>query len=296
MSPLDPIVEQVRTQLSAQYPVLVDSTKWSLEGDRIVSTGGVLLARQATAYADGLKAAFPDHDVQAPLVLSDLAAPPDASDWLFISEGTVADLHRDSTGDDLQTQWSGPDWVRSFASRNDRTLVQLPDGTIGWTDTDTLSADGDRPDSPWEHFLRPSLGAAVPIALPTDALLPAARPRLGRPYLWGGNTHDAADCSGLVQSILCEVTQVLLPKHTGDQRRYGTRVAAAAIEAGDLVFVRGRERGLGHVGLALPGENGTSVIHSCLTKNEVVEEPLESFITRYRFTGAKRVVQWTGTP
>ena len=56
------------------------------------------------------------------------------------------------------------------------------------------------------------------------------------------------------------------------------------------MFVRGPDQGLGHVGLALPSGEDVTVIHSCLTKNLVVEEPLSEFLERYRFTAARRVV------
>jgi len=85
---------------------------------------------------------------------------------------------------------------------------------------------------------------------------------------------------------------VLLPKHTGDQRRLGDRVGAGSIAPGDLVFVKGRNKGLSHVGLALPAEETTTVVHSCLTRNQVMEEPLSTFLERYRFVGARRPIAW----
>jgi cell wall-associated NlpC family hydrolase len=130
-----------------------------------------------------------------------------------------------------------------------------------------------------------------------ESVLGPAHERLGNPYLWGGNTSAAADCSGLVQDLIFSTCGVLLPKHTGDQRRMGARVAAGAIAPGDLVFVRGNDQGVAHVGLALParGAEGIVVVHSCLTKNRVMEEPLPVFLARYRFTAARRPVLWGGT-
>ena len=43
---------------------------------------------------------------------------------------------------------------------------------------------------------------------------------------------------------------IVLPKHTGDQRRVGLRVARDAVEPGDLLFFKSRSENLSHVAVA----------------------------------------------
>ena len=286
---------QARVALADRYPVLVDTTEWSLQGGRLQVRGGVLVASQADLYQSTLSELL-GLEAPRPTLLSALDANWTDLTWVTLPRDCVASLHRNSEGDDLQTQWTGPAAIRHFTDIGSRSLVQLPDGTLGWTAKDTLLPFKPTQD-PWAELLRAAPGESKEVAASTEDLLAPARSRLGRPYLWGGNTEEAADCSGLVQSIVFRASGLLLPKNTKDQRALGLRVSAASIQPGDLVFVRGRERNLGHVGLALPSllGSGVSVIHSCLTKNLVLEEPLEEFITRYRFTGARRPVAWAKT-
>jgi murein DD-endopeptidase len=120
-----------------------------------------------------------------------------------------------------------------------------------------------------------------------DALLAGARARLGAPYRWGGTTPAGYDCSGLVQRVFSDATQVLLPKHTADQRRVGLRVAADERAAGDLVFATPLGQRVGHVMLLTSPD---TVLHACRTEHRVVEESLADNALRYRHQGCRRPV------
>ncbi|MCP4872876.1 MAG: C40 family peptidase [Proteobacteria bacterium] len=284
-------VLDARRQLAEGWPVVVDTTKWAWTDGAISVSGGVLVRAQARVYADAIGSTV--GEAPAPTILSDLASTWTEHRWAALTPGDAIDLHRQADGDDRQTQWSPPAHVRRFAVQARRALVQIPDGTLGWVDAERL-ADAAPDADPWGDIARALAGTAVTADRPTGLQDAArrARARLGRPYLWGGNTEHAADCSGLVQSLVWQASGVLLPKHTGDQRRLGDRVGAGSIAPGDLVFVKGRNKGLSHVGLALPAEETTTVVHSCLTRNQVMEEPLSTFLERYRFVGARRPIAW----
>ncbi len=285
-------VAEVRAELARRYPLRVDTTTWRWDGGVQVD-GGVLVAAQANAYVQGLGRAM-EAQVPRPSVLSDLGSPWTLHRWRPVLGDAPLDLLRKDEGDDLQTQWTPPVWLRVFADRHERSLVQLPDGTVGWIDSARL-ADGEPDADPWTSIRRGRKGESVAGGRLQDAA-GAARARLGRPYLWGGNTDDAADCSGFVQTVVHGTSGVLLPKNTKDQRQIGARVAKGAIEPGDLVFVRGRGSRLSHVGIALPSPDGTTVAHSCLSRFRILEEPLDAFLDRYDFLGARRPIAWSDVP
>lgn len=71
-------------------------------------------------------------------------------------------------------------------------------------------------------------------ALPKTAagVVSTARGLLGIPYLWGGRSGFALDCSGLTQ-LVYRLHGVTLPRDTGDQAKAGTAVSTSSHAAGD---------------------------------------------------------------
>ncbi len=301
-------IEAARAELEQRYDVLVDSTVWSWTGGELHMEGSVLVPAQADTYQRAVQQALgperPLEEWPRPAVLADLSTAFYLQNWGRIRSGRVIDLFRGPTDDELQTQWSEAAMVRVFLRREGgRSLIQLPDGTVGWVDSDLIGGGGTQPSSdPWRRYVRPHVGRPIdPRSGTLSGTARIARGRLGRPYRWGGNRREAADCSGFIQSVLYEGTGILLPKNTRDQMRKGSRVASTGVRPGDVLFVRGRNKNLMHVGLVLPGSakpdlnhrRGT-VIHSCLSRGTVLEESLEDFLQLYRFTGARRIVAWPG--
>ena len=222
--------------------------------------------------------------------------------WLE-SRVEVLDMWRDPglAGDEQarQTQYipgDGP--LRRLGRQGAWSLVQGPDLTIGWCPSEALAdADAASAREAWGRLPRASPRAAVltdPRLLDgtgrggeiVEGVLGRAREALGTPYLWGGTTPAGYDCSGLLQRVLRDATGVLLPKHTGDQRHVGARVAPGQELPGDL-FATLRGRRVGHV--MLMTARGM-VLHACRTENRVIEEPIAENAQRYQPQGFRRPV------
>ena len=71
----------------------------------------------------------------------------------------------------------------------------------------------------------------------------------GVPYLWGGESPRGFDCSGLILYVFRQ-HGVKLPHYSGSQFQLGTKVAPAALQAGDVVFFGSP---IHHVGLYIGG-------------------------------------------
>jgi cell wall-associated NlpC family hydrolase len=90
-------------------------------------------------------------------------------------------------------------------------------------------------------------------------MLEIARQFIGVPYLWGGRSYFGADCSGFINVIL-GYFDLMMPRKTKDQVKFGRKVPYGEAEMGDLLFFRA------HVGIAL---NRTDFIHCSLSQGGV---------------------------
>jgi cell wall-associated NlpC family hydrolase len=107
--------------------------------------------------------------------------------------------------------------------------VELPDGRRGWVRRSALRSTG---------------AAPAPLAERIRSLL-------GTPYLWGGRTPQAFDCSGFSQQVLAE-QGIPLPRDAWQQRSACERLGKQdSMREGDLLFF-GPSRGrVVHVGISL---------------------------------------------
>jgi cell wall-associated NlpC family hydrolase len=120
------------------------------------------------------------------------------------------------------------------------------------------------------HFIpRPHVR---PIKVPMADPATVAQLFFGTPYLWGGNSYNGIDCSGLVQAAMLasgnpcpadsDLQQVTLGRPLSDDE---------AIERGDLLFWKG------HVALTVDSE---TMIHASGHHMAVVYEPIADAIAR----------------
>ena len=98
-----------------------------------------------------------------------------------------------------------------------------------------------------------------------------ARDFLGTPYLWGGNSRDGIDCSGLVQAVFRAMGRDCPGDSDLQSLMAGAEVVPGAEQAGDLIFWAS------HVALvSAPGR----VIHANAHHMAVTEEDLAAVIAR----------------
>ena len=81
----------------------------------------------------------------------------------------------------------------------------------------------------------------VPVTLPSDisdkikALIEEAEKYLNIPYVWGGESPEGFDCSGLMQYVF-NSQGIDIPRISEDQQRVATTITMFEIKPGDLVF------------------------------------------------------------
>ncbi len=134
---------------------------------------------------------------------------------------------------------------------------------------------------------------------------------LGAKYVQGGKSKNGIDCSGLVQIAYKNSLDIILPKHSWDQKEMGIKIDLKNIKTGDLIFLIKKENGHKHVGIAevvlregakrlhsleartMEPANlrDINLIHASLNKKKVVRQKLEEVFESYDFVEARRVAE-----
>ena len=122
---------------------------------------------------------------------------------------------------------------------NGETDVELPDGRTGVIQLADVKLFTD-----WSEQIQP---------LP-DALKNSAIEFMGIPYLWGGTSFKAVDCSGFVKMVYF-LNGVVLARDASLQVKYGTNLPIENgwqdFQIGDLIFFSSKPKGdrITHVGM-----------------------------------------------
>lgn len=116
-------------------------------------------------------------------------------------------------------------------------------------------------------------------------------------YRRGARLFEApaiVDCSSFIKWLYAQ-RGIWLPRRSIQQRELGELVNLDELVAGDVVFVSGwidcyhdnPAHGVGHVGIATG--DGT-IVHAADRKANIVEIPLDEFVGKTKFRGARRYI------
>lgn len=155
------------------------------------------------------------------------------------------------------------------------------------TTSDGRHAGGGTPSDGGSAYLAELLkGISDPMA---HDLISEAGGWIGTNYVYGGNSREGIDCSGLVMSVYRDVCGVKIPRTTRDQVRYCTLVARNKLRPGDLIFF-GKDTSpdsVSHVGMYV-GDG--RMIHASSSRGVIVS-PFESGYWADRYCTGARVEQ-----
>jgi len=108
-------------------------------------------------------------------------------------------------------------------------------------------------------------------------------------YVWGGCSENGRDCSALVQDVFHKTTGYLLPRNSKDQARLGQ--AVSELEIGDIVYLRSKEDGVGHIGIVVDACRG-KVFHLSRKKGVPDIEELSQVEKRYKIIDIRRLIKF----
>ncbi len=163
---------------------------------------------------------------------------------------------------------------------NGRLHIELPDGRTGYADASALT--------PLEEW------AAQPFD--ADKILDTAYSMEGTPYLWGGMSTKALDCSGLAK-VSYYANGIILMRDASQQALTGKRIEASdwrTCQPGDLLFFgNAKTKKITHV--AIYDHNGNYVHSSGRVKRNSVDPDSPSYLTT-PFLHAVRINGMEETP
>jgi len=115
--------------------------------------------------------------------------------------------------------------------------IRIPDGRFGYVrKSDCISFDD------WSNS-EPNF----------KSMLSFARQMMGSPYMWGGTSSKATDCSGFVKQVY--YTQgIILARDASQQAKYGESIDFSNLDnlqPGDLIFFGSSAQQVSHVGIYL---------------------------------------------
>lgn len=111
-----------------------------------------------------------------------------------------------------------------------------------------------------------------------------ARNMVGKPYVYGGNSPQGFDCSGLVQYSYLRAG-ISVPRTTRSQLKAGLPITTRSLRAGDLVFFDQEGRKFSHVGIYI-GDG--RFVHAPSSGKQVRIDRLDRRYWQDHFVAARR--------
>ena len=204
--------------------------------------------------------------------------------------------------------------LRVLYKNEDQLLVQQNDLSLGWAGRDEVVLKNKSLYKEWiQHFHTLGYGTKNKIFMAgadKSKIIKEAEQFLGTKYLLGGKTKKGIDCSGLVQVAYKNSLNIILPKHSWDQKEMGKKVNLKNVISGDLIFLIKKENSHKHVGIVevikppvkpkankrlfafgLTMTRNINLIHASLEKKKVIRQDLDKVFENYDFVEARRVIE-----
>ncbi len=203
-----------------------------------------------------------------------------SSDRLICTE-KYGDIYGDTTSMNMVSDIVAGSVINFEEEGKDYYQVVLPDGRKGYINKNDVNV--------FEEWLSETEPAE-------ENLGKCAQSFTGIPYLWGGTSSKAFDCSGFVKTVYY-LNGIILARDASQQFRYGIRISKEdypdSLRVGDLLFFGYERNGTArptHVGMYI---GDTEFIHaSGMVKINSLDSTRSNFSRSRReaFLGVRRII------
>ncbi len=184
--------------------------------------------------------------------------------------------------------------LRVLFKKDDQLLIQQNDLTLGWINRSEVILKKGSLYKKWKYgkfALKGKLIKSTKFKLGSlDKILEEAENFLGVKYVLGKKSKKGIDCSGLTQMVYKNAFNIILPKHSWDQKEIGKKVNLKNIKTGDLVFLIKKSNKHKHVGIVEKNKS-VNLIHASLEKKKVIRQKLDEVFESHDFVEVRRVVE-----
>lgn len=292
------LIADLKKDWALRYGLAVMDIEVKVRDEVVTVRGCVLSENQADATMKRVKDAFPQLQVLSQLrVLSDPAEKPLA--FAKVKQPTALKgryvasklLNQKILRRIVTSNLPVGTIVRILFKQEDQALVQTDTLLLGWVEqNDLVEITETAGTAVWQKLKIPPAGKTlIDPEFKAQQVLQAAEKLLGVPYAWGQNSTVGLDCSALTQLSYRHV-DILIPRHSWDQKRLGVPMTETQACDGDLVFFLNRQNGRRHVGLWDGREKEPHLLHACLAEGAVVRQPLVDVKRNYDLVAIKRLI------
>ena len=191
--------------------------------------------------------------------------------------------------------------LRVLYKNEDQLVVQQNDLTLGWVNRDKVIMKKKSLYKKWKKGNYAIKGKAIAVKRLhssessgtielTNLIIKEAGKYLGTKYVLGGKSKKGIDCSGLIQIVYKNSLDVILPKHSWDQKEIGKKIKLEDVKAGDLVFLIKKGNKHKHVGI-VELKSSVNLIHASLDRKKVIKQDLDKVFENYDFVEVKRIIE-----
>ena len=184
--------------------------------------------------------------------------------------------------------------LRVLFKKDDQLLVQQNDLTLGWINRSEVILKKGSLYKKWKYGKFALKGKLIkstkfkPSSI--DKILEEAENFLGVKYVLGKKSKRGIDCSGLTQMAYKNAFNIILPKHSWDQKEIGKKVNLKNMKSGDLMFLVKKSNSHKHVGIVEKSKS-VNLIHAPLEKKKVIKQKLEKVFKSHNFVEVRRIIE-----